>query len=244
MMDIHGNSIECFRNICQVKVSAFMLQEQAEKDDGRTVSAGKQRLDLTSSFLYHNNAMEILRLGNDTLRQKSEPVEKVTDEIRQLAEEMFKTMEAGKGVGLAAPQVGILQRLFVITADDGVRRVFINPQIIATSQETCEFEEGCLSIPNVWEYISRPAKVTVQALNEKGKPFTLEADGYLARIIQHENDHLDGILYIDRGDAEFRQKTIDSFEKRELRRQEKQALKAAKAAKIAAKKAKKQEKPC
>ncbi len=188
--------------------------------------------------------MEILRLGNDTLRQKSEPVEKVTDEIRQLVEEMFKTMDAGKGVGLAAPQVGILKRLFVITADDGVRRVFINPQIIATSQETCEFEEGCLSIPNVWEYISRPAKVTVQALNEKGKPFTLEADGYLARIIQHENDHLDGILYIDRGDAEFRQKTIDSFEKRELRRQEKQALKAAKAAKIAAKKAKKQEKPC
>ena len=86
--------------------------------------------------------------------------------------------------------------MFVLIADDDVRRVFINPQIISTSTEVSEYEEGCLSIPKVYEKITRPVKVTVQALNENGKPFTLEADGLLARIIQHEYDHLEGILYI------------------------------------------------
>lgn len=183
--------------------------------------------------------MEILQLGDELLRQKSEPVTEVDDEIRSLAEKMFETMEKGKGVGLAAPQVGILKRMFVVIADDEVRRVFINPQIIATSSKMCDYEEGCLSIPNVWENISRPEKVTVQALNEKGRPFTLEADGLLARIIQHENDHLDGILYIDRGSTEFKEQTIKHFEQKAARKKEKEKAKAAKAAKIAAKKAKK-----
>jgi len=186
--------------------------------------------------------MKILHLGDELLRQKSLPIEEVNDEIRQLAEEMFQTMETGNGVGLAAPQIGILKRMFVIIADDEIRRVFINPQIISTSTETCEYEEGCLSIPNVWEKITRPEKITIQAINEKGKPFTLEADGFLARIIQHEYDHLEGILYIDRGDPDFRKKTIDQFELRAKRKKEKEAAKAAKAAKIAAKKQKKAEK--
>ncbi len=183
--------------------------------------------------------MKILYLGEQLLRRKSEPVDEVTDEIRRLTQDMFQLMDEAQGVGLAAPQVGVLKRLFVITADDGVRRVFINPQIIATSSETCDYEEGCLSIPQIYEHITRPAKVTVQAINEHGKPFTLEADGFLARIIQHENDHLDGILYIDRGDPDFRAKTIDSFEKKAERRKLKEQAKAAKAAKIAAKTAKK-----
>lgn len=175
--------------------------------------------------------MKILHLGDDILRQKSEPVTEVNEELLETIEEMFITMENGNGVGLAAPQVGILKRFFVIVADDEIRRVFINPQIIATSTEMCDYEEGCLSIPNVWETITRPAKVTVQALNERGRPFTLEADGFLARIIQHEYDHLEGTLYIDRGDPDFRQKTIESFQLKAARRKEKELLKAAKAAK-------------
>lgn len=184
--------------------------------------------------------MKVLTLGDELLRQKSEPIEEVTPEIAALAEEMFQTMIDAQGVGLAAPQVGILKRMFVLIADDDVRRVFINPQIIATSTELSDYEEGCLSIPKVYEKITRPVKVTVQALNEKGKPFTLEADGLLARIIQHEYDHLEGQLYIDRGDPLFKFKVEEDFKKKAERKLLKEQQKAAKAARIAAKKAAKQ----
>ena len=100
--------------------------------------------------------MEIVQLGQELLRQKSQPVEEVNEELLATIQDMFVTMDNSNGVGLAAPQVGILKRFFVITVDDGVRRVYINPQIIATSQEVCNFEEGCLSIPNVYETITRP----------------------------------------------------------------------------------------
>jgi peptide deformylase len=179
--------------------------------------------------------LDIVKLGEESLRQKSVPVAEVNDEIRQLAEDMFETMIEAEGVGLAAPQVGRNIRMFVLIADDDVRRVFINPQIIQTSSETSEYDEGCLSIPQIYETIVRPVRVTVQALNEKGRPFTLEADGLLARIIQHEYDHLDGILYIDRGDKDFAQKTEAQFKKRAERAAQKAKEKAAKAAKIAAK---------
>lgn len=187
--------------------------------------------------------LDITKLGEEILRKKAEPVPEVNDEIRKLAEDMFETMIAADGVGLAGPQVGKNLRMFVLIADDDVRRVFINPQIIKTSSEVCDYDEGCLSIPQVYETITRPEKVTIQALNEKGKPFTLDADGFLARIIQHEYDHLDGILYIDRGDKEFAEKTEAQFKKRAERAAEKAKEKAAKqariAAKIAAKEAKK-----
>ena len=187
--------------------------------------------------------LDITKLGEEILRKKVDPVPEVNDEIRKLAEDMFETMIAADGVGLAGPQVGKNLRMFVLIADDDVRRVFINPQIIKTSEEVCDYDEGCLSIPQVYETITRPAKVTVQALNEKGRPFTLEADGFLARIIQHEYDHLDGILYIDRGDKDFAKKTEEQFKKRAERAIEKAKEKAAKqariAAKIAAKEAKK-----
>ena len=179
--------------------------------------------------------LDIVKLGEDSLRQKSVPVEEVNDEIRQLAEDMFETMIEAEGVGLAAPQVGRNIRMFVLIADDDVRRVFINPQIIKTSSEVGDYDEGCLSIPQVYETITRPLAVTVQALNEKGRPFTLDADGLLARIIQHEYDHLEGILYIDRGDKEFAEKTELQFKRRTERAREKEKAKAAKAAKIAAK---------
>lgn len=187
--------------------------------------------------------LDITKLGEEILRKKADPVPEVNDEIRKLAEDMFETMIEADGVGLAGPQVGKNLRMFVLIADDDVRRVFINPQIIKTSEEVCDYDEGCLSIPQVYETITRPAKVTVQALNEKGRPFTLEADGFLARIIQHEYDHLEGILYIDRGDKDFAVKTEEQFKKRAERALEKAKEKAAKqariAAKIAAKEAKK-----
>lgn len=186
--------------------------------------------------------LEVTKLGEDVLRKKAEPVAEINDEIRALVEDMFETMIEKDGVGLAAPQIGKSLRLFVVIADDDVRRVFINPQIIKTSTEVGEYDEGCLSIPQVYETIVRPLEVTVQAYNEKGRPFTLEADGLLARIIQHEYDHLDGILYIDRGDKTFAEKTENQFKKRAERAAQKAKEKAAKQAKIAAKIAAKEKK--
>ncbi len=181
--------------------------------------------------------MKIYKLGEEVLRQNCVPVEsaEINDEMRDLFNEMFETMDEAQGVGLAAPQVGISKRFFVITVEDGVRRVFINPQIIFTSNDLCDYEEGCLSLPGFEENIRRPSKVTVSALNENGKPFTLEAEGLLARCIQHENDHLNGIVYIDRGDPEFAAKVTAQMKKRLERAQKKEAEKARKAASIAAK---------
>jgi peptide deformylase len=185
--------------------------------------------------------MEILQLGDEGLRQKSEPVAEITDEIKKLITDMFATMDAAKGVGLAAPQVGVLQRIFVIRLDDEIPRVFVNPTILETSVETTPYEEGCLSIHGVFHTISRPSRVKVQALepqagSENGKVFTLEAEGALARAIQHENDHLNGVLYIDYADEDFRKKTVELFERRAERRLEKKAAKKARAARIAVKK--------
>ena len=179
--------------------------------------------------------LRITKLGEEVLRQKAQPVEDINDEIRQLAKDMMETMIDADGVGLAAPQIGRSIRMFVIKADDDIERVFINPQIIKTSNEVGPYDEGCLSIPQVYETIVRPLAVTVQAYDENGKRFTLDADGLLARCIQHENDHLDGVLYIDRGDPDFAKKTEEQFKKRVERAAEKAKEKEAKARRIAAK---------
>lgn len=175
--------------------------------------------------------MKIFKLGEDVLRQKCEAVkpEEINDDMRQLFEQMFETMTCANGVGLAAPQIGIAKRFFVIEADDDVKRVFINPEIIGTSDDLVDYEEGCLSIPGEYENIKRPSKVSVSAINEFGKRFTIDnADGLLARVIQHENDHLDGILYIDRGDEDFKNSAIEKFKKRAENAAKKAAKKAAK----------------
>ncbi len=182
--------------------------------------------------------MKIYKLGEEVLREKCVPVqpEEINDEFRALLNEMFETMVSANGVGLAAPQVGIAKRFFVVMADDDVRRVFINPSIIKTSEEICSYEEGCLSIPGIYENIERPARISVSALNEFGKPFVIEdAEGLLARVIQHENDHLDGVLYIDRGDEAFKEETIETFKRRAERAKQKALEKARKQARIEAK---------
>ena len=181
--------------------------------------------------------LKIYKLGEEVLRQKCEAVkaEEINDEFRALIKEMFLTMNEANGVGLAAPQVGIAKRFFVAKSDDDVERVFINPVITKTSSELSEYEEGCLSIPGVYETIVRPKAVTISALDINGKPFTLDAEGLLARIVQHESDHLDGVLYIDRGDEAFKEKTIETFKKRKANAAAKAAKKAAKKAHLEAK---------
>ncbi len=142
----------------------------------------------------------ILHYPDQRLRVKAKPVPVVTAEIRKLVEDMAEAMYAAPGVGLAAPQVGESHRLFVIdvaTEDESSNLlVFINPELVNLEGEQI-WCEGCLSFPEISEDIKRAETVTVRALNEKGEPFELTADGLLAVAIQHENDHLDGILMID-----------------------------------------------
>ncbi len=188
--------------------------------------------------------LRITKLGEEILRQVAVPVqtEEINDEFRSLLNEMFETMIDANGVGLAAPQVNIGKRFFVIIADDDIRRVFINPEITWTSSDLVDYEEGCLSLPKLYENIKRPSKVKVQAIDENGKKFILEADGLLARIIQHENDHLNGIVFIDKGDPEFKKEAEATMAKRQIRYLEKQKAKEAKERKIAAKKLAKENK--
>ncbi|MCL2192700.1 MAG: peptide deformylase [Treponema sp.] len=161
--------------------------------------------------------MDVLTYGNDLLRQKAAPVKDLKGNLSQLqetAERMFATLKVQNGVGLAGPQVGLLQRIFITQVEGDDPRVFINPSIIETSQEMAKYEEGCLSIPGNWADVTRPKTVKVQAWNEKGRSFTLEAGGILARVILHEYDHLEGVLFIDRLTEAKRDKILDKIAKR------------------------------
>jgi peptide deformylase len=134
-------------------------------------------------------------LGSPVLRQRSAEVEAVDDEVRRLVDDMFETMDAARGVGLAANQVGVARRVAVIDAE-GQRFVMVNPVIVESSDRTTA-EEGCLSIPEIYGDVTRPERVVLEAIDRDGKPFRLEAGGLAARAIQHELDHLDGILFLD-----------------------------------------------
>lgn len=144
---------------------------------------------------------EILRYPDARLREVADPVEAVTDEVRQLVDDLAETMYAAPGVGLAATQIGVKRRVFVIdiAGDDEPSdlRVFINPEILELDG-TQVYSEGCLSFPGVSEEIKRAERVKVHALGVDGKPFELEAEGLMAVAIQHENDHLNGVLMIDK----------------------------------------------
>ena len=139
-------------------------------------------------------------LGDPVLRKPAAPVEAVDDELRRLVDDMFETMYHADGVGLAAPQVGISRRVLVIdTHEDGsVPIALINPEILETSPETERGEEGCLSIPGLRDVVERAANVVVQALDPQGNTVRIEGSTLLARALQHEIDHLDGVLFIDR----------------------------------------------
>ena len=140
----------------------------------------------------------ILHYTDPRLRNKALPVTDINDEIRTLIADMFETMYDDNGAGLAAPQINVAKRVIVmdLSEDRSQPLCFINPEI--TAQEGCQnLEEGCLSVPNFYATVKRAANVTVNALDKNGKPFELNAEGYLAICIQHEIDHLDGKLYID-----------------------------------------------
>ena len=158
--------------------------------------------------------MEILRIGSELLRQKAEPVRSISPRYIKIAEDLVKTLREGKGIGLAGPQIGLMERIFVIEVKGDEPKVFINPSIIETSNEVAKYEEGCLSIPGQYADVLRPESVKVQAWNEKGRPFTIEASGLAARVIQHEYDHLEGILFIDRISEAKRSKIVARMEKK------------------------------
>jgi len=161
--------------------------------------------------------MDILTLGHDLLREKAAPVANIKKDgphWEKVAQGMLEALKKGKGVGLAGPQIGLMQQIFVVSIEGDEPRVFINPSILETSQETAKYEEGCLSIPGIWADVIRPKTVKVQAWNEKGRPFTIEASGLLARVILHEYDHLEGILFIDRLPELKQKKILDKIAKK------------------------------
>ena len=139
--------------------------------------------------------MDIIKAGNKILKQKAEPVSKVDRKIKLLLDDMAQTLYQAEGVGLAAPQVGVSLRVVVIDAGDGLIEL-INPVIIEKSgSETAS--EGCLSIPGIWGEVERFSEVTVEALNRDGKKIRISGKGLLARALQHEIDHLEGVLFIE-----------------------------------------------
>jgi peptide deformylase len=144
--------------------------------------------------------LKLSKYGSDVLREVAEPVEEITEEIRKIADDMLKAMYDSNGVGLAAPQVGISKRIIVLDPDplniDSEPMALINPEIVERSGKA-DAEEGCLSVPEVRGEVERAANVTVEALNLDGEKVRIEATDLLARILQHEIDHINGMLFVD-----------------------------------------------
>ena len=140
--------------------------------------------------------LDIHLFGSPILRQETERVAHITPELRRLVDDMFETMHAANGIGLAAPQVGRRERLFVVEVE-GMRQAFLNPELVRAEGRN-KWEEGCLSIPEVYAEVERPETVTVRALDLEGKPFEVTAGQLLGRCLQHEYDHLVGKLFLDR----------------------------------------------
>lgn len=158
--------------------------------------------------------LDICTLGEEVLREKCEKVTVFDHSLEILVDAMFDTLEEADGIGLAGPQVAVPQRLFIVSIPaEGIKKVFINPEIVETSVETGPYDEGCLSLPGVYHEVMRPLKVTVYAQDVKGKNFKVEADGLFARVIQHEYDHLDGKLFIDRLAEDEASKVVEKYQK-------------------------------
>ena len=160
---------------------------------------------------------EIIKLPDPILKTVSAPVAAVTEEVRALFDDMLDTMYAAPGIGLAAVQIGVPKRLIVIdlAKDEEPKNplFFVNPEIVWRSEEEAEYEEGCLSIPDVYEKITRPAEVKVAFLDRQGARQELHCAGLLATCIQHEIDHLDGILFIDHLSRLKRERLVKKFVK-------------------------------
>lgn len=159
----------------------------------------------------------LIILPDPVLRQLSQPVETVNAEIRNLADDMLETMYDAPGIGLAAIQIGVPRQMLVIDVskegEDKQPLVFINPKVLTTSDERSVYEEGCLSIPDYYAEVERPATITVEYIDLEGKQLTAKADGLLATCLQHEIDHLNGVLFIDHISKLKREMVIRKFTK-------------------------------
>jgi len=159
----------------------------------------------------------LIILPDPILRQASKPIETVDGDVKKLAADMLETMYDAPGIGLAAIQIGVPRRMLVLDVskegDDKAPLVFINPEVVASSDERSVYEEGCLSIPDYYAEVERPAKITVRHLDAEGREQVTEADGLLATCLQHEIDHLNGILFIDHISKLKREMVIRKFTK-------------------------------
>ncbi|HEX8274935.1 MAG TPA: peptide deformylase [Longimicrobiaceae bacterium] len=160
--------------------------------------------------------LNIEMLGAEVLRTPAVEIEEVDDELRRLIDDMFETMYKAEGVGLAGPQVGVSRRVIVVDVHDDEVKPFalINPRVVEASKDTEKGEEGCLSIPGLSAAVERPAHVVVEGLDRDGNPLRVEGGGLLARCLQHEIDHLDGVLFIDRVGPLKRKMLIQKWKKR------------------------------
>ena len=152
----------------------------------------------------------IVYYGSDVLASAAESVLTFTDDVAELANDMHRVMDRAKGIGLAAPQIGVPLRMVVInltSVDEGPKITLVNPSIVWDSGDSTLYEEGCLSVPGIYRDVLRPSKVAVKAFSTEGKPFEFEAGGLFARVLQHEIDHLNGILFLDH---------LDDFVRKEL----------------------------
>src|SRR5512142_1341459 len=158
---------------------------------------------------------EIRIMGDPVLRQKAEPLAQVDADTRRLIQDMFDTMYEADGVGLAAPQVGVSQRVIVVDPHEQDVKPFglVNPIIVESTSDVERGEEGCLSIPGLKDIVERPAAVVVEGLDADGQPLRIEAEGLLARVLQHEVDHLDGVLFIDRVSPLKRKMLLNRWQK-------------------------------
>ena len=159
----------------------------------------------------------LIILPDPVLRQVSTAIETVDDDVRRLADDMIETMYDAPGIGLAAIQIGVPKRLLVIDLsredEEKAPQVFINPEILTSSDARSTYEEGCLSIPDYYAEVERPASITIRHLNRDGKLIETEADGLLATCLQHEIDHLNGVLFIDHISRLKRERVIKKFTK-------------------------------
>jgi peptide deformylase len=158
-------------------------------------------------------ALEIRTFGDPVLKSRAAPVDKFDESLEQLAEDMLETMREYEGVGLAANQVGRLKRILVAALEDE-EYVIVNPEINETGDESEKDVEGCLSIPEIQVEVERPTRVTISGQDRSGAPVRLEAEGLLARILQHEMDHLNGVLILDRTDRESRKAAMRELRER------------------------------
>jgi peptide deformylase len=156
----------------------------------------------------------IVQLGEPVLRQKAKKIHRVDPSVQQLIDDLIETVQHAHGAGLAAPQIGVPLRAIVTYADEKMR-IVLNPEIVEMSEDEIEQDEGCLSIPGWYGPVRRKARVTVRGLNRKGKPIKIKSEGFEARAFQHEVDHLNGVLFVDRMDDRSKLHKVESEEEDE-----------------------------